>query len=32
MEKYGTCMESMILVWIIGLLDFCVELFDEKKP
>ena len=20
MEKYGTCMETMILVWIIGLL------------
>ena len=31
MEKYGTCMESMILVWIIGLLDFCVELFDEEE-
>ena len=31
MEKYGTCMETMILVWIIGLLDFCMELFDEEE-
>ena len=22
-------METMILVWIIGLLDFCMELFDN---
>ena len=21
----------MILVWIIGLLDFCMELFDEEE-
>ena len=31
MEKYGTCMETMILVWIIGLLDFCMELFNEEE-
>ena len=31
MEKNGTCMETMILVWIIGLLDFCMELFDEEE-
>ena len=31
MEKYGTCMETMILVWIIKLLDFCMELFDEEE-
>ena len=31
MEKYGTCMKTMILVWIIGLLDFCMELFDEEE-
>ena len=31
MEKYGTCMETMILVWIIGLFDFCMELFDEEE-
>ena len=31
MEKYGTCMETMILVWIIGLLDFCMELFVEEE-
>ena len=31
MEKNGSCMESMILVWIIGLLDFCMELFDEQE-
>ena len=30
-ERYGTCMETMILVWIIGLLDFCMELFDEEE-
>ena len=24
-------METMILVWIIGLLDFCIELFDEEE-
>ena len=24
-------METMILVWIIGLLDFCMELFDEEE-
>ena len=29
MEKYETCMETMILVWIVGLFDFCMELFDE---
>ena len=31
MEKYETCMEIMILVWIIGLLDFCMKLFDEEE-
>ena len=31
MEKYGTCMKTMILVWIIVLLDFRMELFDEEK-
>ena len=34
MEYYGfcmDCMETMILVWIIGLLDFCMELFDEEE-
>ena len=30
MEKYGTCMETMILVWIIGLLDY-IEFFDEEE-
>ena len=25
------CMETMILVWIIGILDFCMELFDEEE-
>ena len=24
-------METMILVWIIGLLDICMELFDEEQ-
>ena len=24
-------MKTMILVWIIGLLDFCMELFDEEE-
>ena len=24
-------METMILVWIFGLLDFCMELFDEEE-
>ena len=24
-------METMILVWIIGLLDFCMELFDKEE-
>ena len=24
-------METMILVWIIGLLDFCMELFDDEE-
>ena len=24
-------METMILVWIIRLLDFCMELFDEEE-
>ena len=24
-------METMILVWIIGLLDFCMEFFDEEE-
>ena len=24
-------METMILVWIIGLVDFCMELFDEEE-
>ena len=24
-------METMILVWIIGPLDFCMELFDEEE-
>ena len=24
-------METMILVWIIGLLDFCMKLFDEEE-
>ena len=24
-------METRILVWIIGLLDFCMELFDEEE-
>ena len=24
-------METMILVWIIGLLDLCMELFDEEE-
>ena len=24
-------METMILVWIIGLLDFYMELFDEEE-
>ena len=24
-------METMILVWIIGFLDFCMELFDEEE-
>ena len=24
-------MEIMILVWIIGLLDFCMELFDKEE-
>ena len=24
-------METMILLWIIGLLDFCMELFDEEE-
>ena len=24
-------MEARILVWIIGLLDFCIELFDEEE-
>ena len=28
---YETYMETMILVWIIGLLDFCMELFDEEE-
>ena len=28
---YGTCMETMTLVWIIGLLDICMELFDEEE-
>ena len=31
MEKYGTCMETMILVWIIEILDFCMKLFDEEE-
>ena len=31
MEKYETCMKTMILVSIIGLLDFCMELFDEEE-
>ena len=24
-------MVTMILVWIIGLLEFCMELFDEEE-
>ena len=24
-------MKTMILVWIIGLLDFCMELFDDEE-
>ena len=24
-------METMILVWIVGLLVFCIELFDEEE-
>ena len=24
-------MKTMSLVWIIGLLDFCIELFDEEE-
>ena len=24
-------MKTMILVWIIGLLDLCMELFDEEE-
>ena len=24
-------METMILAWIIGLLEFCMELFDEEE-
>ena len=24
-------MDAMILVWIIELLDFCMELFDEEE-
>ena len=24
-------METMILVWIIGILDFCMDLFDEEE-
>ena len=24
-------METMILVWIIGLLDFCMKLFDKEE-
>ena len=24
-------METMLLVWIIGLLDFCMELFDDEE-
>ena len=24
-------METIILVWIIGLLGFCMELFDEEE-
>ena len=24
-------METMILVWIIGFLDFCMELFNEEE-
>ena len=24
-------METMTLVWITGLLDFCMELFDEEE-
>ena len=30
MEFVKFCMETMILVWIIELLDFCMELFDEE--
>ena len=26
-ERYGTCMETMILVWIIRLLDFCMDFY-----
>ena len=26
-----TCMETMILVWVIGLLNFCMELFDDEE-
>ena len=25
------CMETMILVWNIGLLNFCMKLFDEEE-
>ena len=31
MEFVKFCMETMILVWIIELLDFCMELFDEEE-
>ena len=24
-------MKTMIFVWIIGLLDFCMKLFDEEE-
>ena len=31
MEFVKFCMETMILVWIIGPLDFYMELFDEEE-